>query len=488
MSTHGQAESQKPRPAKKISKPAASSRPSARRPRGRGKYPDGLPRPRRYWAVLTLMSVLVIVVLDSTMVNVALPTIAADLSIDPAAVVRVVIAYNVTVVVTLLIFSSIAERIGFRLMFGIGVGLFGFASLASALAGSLMTLLLARIAQGLGASMLMCLFGGLMRNIYPLRRLAMGISLNASLVGLTAVLGPTIGAWILALASWPWIFFVNLPICAGVYLGVRFLPDVPRSAGRFDWVAAVLSIPALGLVIVGLDALGKTPLFALGCLAISGWFGTTLWRRSWAQKTPLVPVDLLRIVGIRYAVGASMTMFAAQMAGFVALPFYFLEVLRYSYTELGIAMGAWAAGTAIMAPLAAYFSERYSVAVLCIVGAFGVCLGMAMILSFSNVAGAGWYLFAMFVGGIGFGFFQTPNNRALLAGAPRRRSGAAGGLQAVTRVFGQGVGMGLVAMVFAWGGAMGPQLGIAVALVCALLALGINVLRELNPVQDAELV
>src|SRR5699024_5616378 len=125
MSTHGQAESQKPRPAKKISKPAASSRPSARRPRGRGKYPDGLPRPRRYWAVLTLMSVLVIVVLDSTMVNVALPTIAADLSIDPAAVVRVVIAYNVTVVVTLLIFSSIAERIGFRLMFGIGVGLFG---------------------------------------------------------------------------------------------------------------------------------------------------------------------------------------------------------------------------------------------------------------------------------------------------------------------------------------------------------------------------
>src|SRR5699024_1243663 len=258
---------------KKISKPAASSRPSARRPRGRGKYPDGLPRPRRYWAVLTLMSVLVIVVLDSTMVNVALPTIAADLSIDPAAVVRVVIAYNVTVVVTLLIFSSIAERIGFRLMFGIGVGLFGFASLASALAGSLMTLLLARIAQGLGASMLMCLFGGLMRNIYPLRRLAMGISLHASLVGLTAVLGPTIGAWILALASWPWIFFVNLPICAGVYLGVRFLPYVPRSAGRFDWVAAVLSIPALGLVIVGLDALGKTPLFALGCLAISGWFG-----------------------------------------------------------------------------------------------------------------------------------------------------------------------------------------------------------------------
>lgn len=476
----------KPRPVKKAVKPAATSRPSARRSKRRSP-PDGLPRPRRYWAVLTLMSVLVIVVLDSTMVNVALPTIAQDLSIAASAVVRVVIAYNVTVVVTLLIFSSIAERIGFRLMFGIGVGLFGLASLGSALAGSLTTLLLARIAQGLGASMLMCLFGGLMRNIYPLRRLAMGLSLNASLVGVTAVLGPTIGAWILALGSWPWIFLVNLPICAAVYIGIRFLPDVPRSAGRFDWMAAVLSVPAFGLVIVGLDALGETPVLALGCLVISVWSGWTLWRRSWTQRTPFVPVDLLHIVGIRFAVAASMTMFAAQMAGFVALPFYFVDVLQYSYGDLGIAMGAWAVGTAVMAPLAAWCTERYSVAILCMVGAFGVSLGMVMILLLSSDAGAGWYLFAMFVGGIGFGFFQTPNNRALLAGAPRRRSGAAGGLQAVTRVFGQGVGMGLVAMVFAWGGAFGPQLGIGVALVSALIALGINLMRHLNPAQDAEL-
>lgn len=450
--------------------------------------PDGLPRPRRYWAVLTLMSVLVITVLDSTMVNVALPTIAKSLEIQPADVVRVVIVYSVTVVVTLLPFSAAAERIGFRRMFGIGVGVFGLASLASALSTSLLTLMLARIAQGVGASMLMCLFGGLVRNIYPLRKLGMGISLNASLVGVTAVLGPTLGAWILALASWPWIFLVNLPICVLAYFGVRFLPDVPRAAGRFDWVSTGLSVPAFGLAVLGLDALGEAPLVALLFLTVSGGFGYFLLQRSRHQKTPLVPVDLLRIVAIRYAVGASLMLFAAQMASLVTLPFYFLRVLHYSYFDVGILLGAWSLGTAVMAPLAGYFSGRYPIAILCAVGAGVKALAMLMLILLSGDAGFVWFILALFAGGIGFGFFQTPNNRAILAGAPRHRSGAAGALQATTRVFGQSVGTALVAVVFALGGAQGPVLGIGVAMACAVVALGINIARHRNPAADPQLL
>lgn len=109
---------------------------------GRTELPDGLPTPRRYWAVLTLMSVLFISVLDSTMVNVALPSIAESLAIAPADVVRVVLAYSVTLVITLLPFSAVAERIGFRRMFALGIALFGLASLASALSTSLFTLML----------------------------------------------------------------------------------------------------------------------------------------------------------------------------------------------------------------------------------------------------------------------------------------------------------------------------------------------------------
>src|SRR5690554_6848311 len=227
------------------------------------ELPDGLPAPRRYWAIAALMAVLIITVLDSTMVNVALPSIAQDLNIPPADVVRVVIAYNLAVVATILPFSAVAERIGFRRMFAIGIVVFGLASLGSSLSTSLFTLTLTRIAQGLGSSMLMCLFGGLVRNIYPLRQLGMGLSLNASMVGATAVLGPTIGAWVLQIASWPWIFLINLPICILACFGIRFFPDVPRAAGRFDWLAAVLSAMAFGFAILGLDSLGRAPFVAL---------------------------------------------------------------------------------------------------------------------------------------------------------------------------------------------------------------------------------
>lgn len=448
------------------------------------ELPDGLPKPRRYWAILTLMAVLVISVLDATMVNVALPSIAQSLDIAPADVVRVVLAYNLALVITLLPFSAIAERIGFRRMFAIGIGLFGLASLASALSTSLLTLMLARIAQGLGSSMLMCLFGGLVRNIYPLRKLGMGLSLNASMVGVTAVLGPTIGAAVMAVASWPWIFLINLPICVLAYFGIRFLPDVPRAAGRFDWVAALLSAPVFGLAILGLDALGETPLFAILCFAGAGLFAHILLKRSRGQSAPLVPVDLLRIVAVRYAVGSSLMLFAAQMGSFVAMPFYFHRVLGYSYAELGVALGAWSIGTAMMAPISAYFSERYSIAKLCAIGAAGVAGALSALLLLPNDSGVGWFLLAMFAGGVGFGFFQTPNNRAMLMGAPRRRSGAAGGLQATTRVFGQGVGTALVAVAFSLSEPHGPALGMGVGIVCALIAVGINIARQRNPESD----
>ncbi len=457
-------------------------------PRNRTEFPDGLPRPRRYWAVLTIMTVLVITVLDSTMVNVALPNIAVSLDTSASLIVRVVIAYNITVVVTLLPFSSVAERIGFRRMFALGLVLFGLASFGSSQAASLEGLLLSRIIQGLGASMLMCLYGGLLRNIYPLRRLAVGISLNATVVGLTAVMGPTIGAWILALASWPWIFLVNLPICALCCLGVRFLPEVPRVPARFDWLAAALTLPAFGLAILGLDILGHRPFTALACLAVSGLAAWGLLRRSRGQVAPLVPFDLLRITAIGYAVAASLMLFAAQMAALVSLPFFFDRILHYSYAEIGVVLGAWSLGTAGMAPLAAYFSGRYPVAILCAIGGCGVAAGMLVILLLPHDAAFLWFFLALLLGGVGFGFFQTPNNRAMLAGAPRNRSGAAGAMQATTRVFGQGVGTGLVAMVFAVGGDYGPMLGLGVSMGCALTAVIVNIARHRNPVADPALM
>jgi DHA2 family multidrug resistance protein-like MFS transporter len=448
---------------------------------------DGLDAPQRYWAALTLLVAITITVLDASMANVALPAIAAALSIDPAAVVWVVIAYNLTVVVTLLPLSAVAERIGFPRMFALGMTIFMLASLASAASGSLLGLTLSRIGQGLGSSMLMCLFGGLVRNIYPLNKLGLGLSLNAVVVGLMAVLGPTIGAFILQFATWQWIFLVNVPICVAAYFGTRFLPDIPRHSGRFDWIACGLSVPVFGLSIVGLDAVVKDPIRAVSCLLAAGLAGWVLVRRSRTQVAPIVPIDLLRIKPIAYAVGASAFSFAAQMSAFVALPFYFQRVLQFSYGEVGVLLGAWSVGVAVMAPVAGFLSARYSIALLCGLGAAGIALGMTWLLLLPITAAFFWLMLAMLLAGVGFGFFQTPNNRALLAGAPRHRSGAAGGMQATTRVFGQSLGTALVGISFNITEANGATLGVVAAILCALVAVTINIVRHFSRLPDLEL-
>lgn len=438
---------------------------------------DGLPTPRRYWAAATVMTGISLSVLDITIANVALPTIAADLNASSAQAVWVVNAYNLAVVMLLLPLSALAERMGFRRMFSFGLVLFTLASLGCALADSLWQLTLARVFQGVGAAALMCLFGGLVRNIYPLRLLGRGISLNATTVAVMSVLGPTLGSAILSVAPWPWIFAVNLPFCLLAMLGLRHLPEVPRNAVRLDWISALLCMVTLGVFISGIDMMGQDLLRGIGLAAIAAVTGLVLVRRAVRQPAPLVPVDLLRIRPLAFAVGASACTFAAQMASYVSLPFYFQQVLGRPYLEIGMLMGAWPVGTALIAPLAGRLSDRYSAATLSGVGAAAMMAGMLWLALLPVAVGNLPIIVGMFVAGVGFGFFQTPNNRAMLSAAPHARSGAAGGLQAVTRVFGQSFGTALVAIAFGVSAARGPGLALVLGTICAALAVAVNTIR-----------
>lgn len=442
--------------------------------------------PRRIYAALTLLAAIAITVLDASMSNVALPVIAQELGIPASLVVWVAIAYSLTIVMTLLPLSALAERIGLGRLFTLGVGIFLVASIGAVFSYDFQTLVAARVAQGLGSSMLMCLFGGLVRNIYPLNRLAMGLSINAMTVSLTAVLGPSLGAFILDFGSWRWIFFLNIPFCIAAWCGVRFLPRVPRSPRRFDWFAAVLSFPVFGLSILGLDLIATEYVWAIGCLVLAALCGWVLMRHSLRQSEPLVPIDLLRITPVAYAVAASAFTFAAQMSSVVALPFYFQRIMDYSYSEIGVMLGIWSLGVGVMAPISAWLSSRLSIALMCACGAGTMAFGTLLLVFLDQYSAVYWVYLSMILSGFGFGLFQTPNNRAMLAGIPRHRSAAAGGMQATTRVYGQSFGTALVALAFAFGQSHGPVLGVLVAALCAVVSVGINIARHINPASDPE--
>lgn len=446
---------------------------------------DGLPVPRRHWSAAVLLLGITITVFDSSMSNVALPAISNSLGIPASQSVWVVLAYSLTVVGCLLPLSALAERIGFRLMFGLGLVVFLAASVSAALSSSMTHLVISRVGQGLGSAMLMCLFGGILRNTYPLAKLSVGISLNAFTVGIMAVLGPTLGAMLLQWFSWQAIFLVNIPLGLVAYLGLRFLPDIPRRSGPFDWTACALSAVLFALALYGLETLGRDAVQATLCLLVAALIAWGLVRRSWGQAAPIVPVDLLRIRSIGYSVAASAFFFAAQMAAFVSLPFYFKAVYEASYAQVGLYLAAWAVGGALMAPVSAYMSARFPVAILCALGSVVMIFGLGGVILAGGENVVAWLLICMFFAGVGFGFFQTPNNRAMLGGVPRHRSGAAGGMQATTRVFGQGMGTAFVGVAFQLGSAHGPVAGVSVAIGCAAIALAVNVIRHFDPTPDA---
>lgn len=411
------------------------------------------------------------------MVNVALPTIAKALQTDAATVIWVVNAYGLTVVVTLLPFASLAERIGFKRVFGSGLLVFAVGALASALAPSVGALIVARIVQGLGAAAIMCLFGGLMRHVYPQKLLAKGIAINAMSVAVNSVIGPTIGSTILSIATWRWMFVALMPLVIITALVMRHLPDVPTITSRFDFKAAILSAVTIGLFILGLDYLASYTLYALLCMLASAVLGIWLVRLCMAQTSPLVPIDLFRIGAIRSALAASVCSFAAQMATFVSLPFYLQSVYGHDPMTVGWLMASWPLGAAIMALAAARLVDRVDVAVLCAIGAFAMALATLLIVLLPTTVHMAWLMSAMLLGGLGFGFFQTPNNRALLSAAPRERAGAVGGLQAVTRVFGQTMGAALVASAFAASELGGSTIGLLVGMCFAVIALLVNIRR-----------
>jgi DHA2 family multidrug resistance protein-like MFS transporter len=427
---------------------------------------------------MTLLVGIGMSVLDSSMSNVALPTIARELNQSAAAVVWIVNAYGLTLVMTLLPMSAIGERTGFKRLFKYGLLLFTVASVASSIAPSLPWLLVCRVLQGLGGSAIMCLFGALVRHIYPPQMMARGIGINAMMVGVTSVLGPTIGSFILSVSSWHWIFAINIPIGLLALLGVKYLPDVAPIKGRFDWLSACLSMLTVGLIIVGIDYLSTYTWQSLGAIVMGILTGVVLMRRSNQQVAPLVPVDLLKISSLRFAIAASLCTFSAQMATFISLPFYLQQTLHRSQSSVGMLMAAWPMGAALIALIAGRMSNIYPVAILSGLGAGAMATGIAIIVLMPEHASDIWLMLAMGLAGVGFGFFQTPNNRVIIGSAPRHRAGALGGLQATTRVFGQTFGAAMVASAFSLSVSVGPTLGLIVGITFASVAVLVNVVRH----------
>jgi MFS transporter, DHA2 family, multidrug resistance protein len=441
--------------------------------------PDGVPVPRRYWAIAAIVLAICMSVLDSTIANVALPSIARDFQATNAASIWVINSYQLAILATLLPLASLGEIIGYRRVSQGGMVVFTLASIACAFSTSLLTLSIARVIQGLGAAGIMSVNAALMRFTYPQHMLGRAIGINAFAVAVTAAIGPTIASGILAVAHWRWLFAVNVPVgILTLAIATYSLPMTERFPRRLNYVGAVLLATTFVLLVGGLQALAHDSATSLALLQMSGGvvLGLALVRHEINRATPIIPFDLLRIRLFALSVATSICSFTAQMAALVSLPFE-IQRLGHSAVETGLFITPWPVGVGVAAPIAGWLADRYHAGILCAIGLVTMAVGMTLLAFVPEGASAGDFLWRMALCGLGFGFFQTPNNRALLSSAPRPRSGAAGGMLSTARLLGQTLGAAGVAILFRAYPAEGSNLALFSAAGISALAALISVAR-----------
>lgn len=429
---------------------------------------NGLQPPRRQWAIVAMWFALAASVIDQSMISVALPTIARDLNVEPSFAIWIINAYQVTIMMSLLPLAALGDIFGYSRIYLGGLVVFTIASLASALSDSLTSLVLARVLQGLGAAGLMSVNMALVRFTYPVEMLGKGIGLNALILAVSAAAGPTVASGILAVAPWRWIFAVSVPIgIASFAIGIWAFPESPRQRRRFDYISAALSAVTFGLLILFVDTLGRGGNFALLSAEI-GFFilsGAALLRRQVAAPAPLLPVDLLRIPIFALSIVTSICSFVAQTLAIISLPFFLQTNLGRTAVQTGLLMTPWPIGTSLLAPIAGRLSDKYPAGLLGLLGLLAFGAGLAALALLPPHAGILDIAWRMALTGMGFGLYQSPNNRTMITSAPRERSGGAAGMQGMARLLGQSVGAALTAIMF----------GVLVADVAPVVALWLAV-------------
>jgi DHA2 family multidrug resistance protein-like MFS transporter len=424
--------------------------------------------PRRVFSVIAILMGITLSVLDGTIANVALPTIAESLHLTSAASIWIINAYQLAIVVSLLSFASLGEIYSYRRLFKVGVVVFTLSSVACACSQGFATLIAARVCQGFGAACMMSVNMTLIRLTYPRRFLGRGLGLNATFVSMAAVAGPSIAAAVLAVAHWKWLFLINLPIgIAAFALSCKFLPaNPPRTVARsFSLTDAVMNALFFGGLIFAIE--GYSHGMSLTTIALLGVFtvavGYVYIRRQLHETYPLLPFDLLRRPIFAISFVNSICSFVAQMLGMVTLPFYLQHTLGYSAVEAGLLLTAWPFVTIVVAPMAGILIERIHAGLLGCIGLGISAVGFVLLALVPPHPSHADLIWRMMLCGAGFSLFQAPNNSILLSAAPTHRSGSASGMLAMARLCGQTSGAALVALFFGLHGAQGTHTALWVA-------------------------
>ncbi len=410
-------------------------------------------RPARPWLVLAICCMsLLIVGMDVTIVNVALPSIRHDLGASVAALQWTTAAYTVVLASLLMLGGSTADRLGRARVFKVGLTVFTLASLACSLAPSAGWLIAFRVLQGIGGAMLNPVAMSIIRNTFEdPRKRAQAIGIWGAVVGISMALGPVFGGVLVEL-SWRAVFLVNIPIgLAAIALTARYVPESraprPRRPDPVGQVLVVVMLASLTSAIIEGPSLGwGSPwIAALGVTA--GLSLAALVRYELRRLDPLIE---LRFFGSRPFAAATVIAVAAFTAfgGFLFLNTLYLQDVRgLSPASAGLCTLPIAAMTVLCSPIAGRVVGARGVRGPLVVGGLGLGIGSLMLVSLSADTSLGWLLAAYLVFGLGFGAVNPPITNTAVSGMPPSQAGVAAAVATTSRQIGLTLGVAVVGAV-----------------------------------------
>lgn len=420
------------------------------------------------WSVLAIVAIGVFMAtLDSSIVNISLPTIARDFGVPLSGAVEwVVIAYLVATTAILLTAGRLADMIGRKVVWLAGLVVFTSSSALCGLAPSLAFLIGARALQGLGGALLMSISPAMLTTAFPSTERGKALGINAITVALGVSVGPVLGGFITASLSWRWIFYVNVPIgIIGIIAAMLVLKErVKRNPGRFDPLGAVLLAIGLASLTAGLsfgqELQWNSPII-LGLLVVGVAALIALPFMEQRVQNPVIVLKLLRNRVFVSSILSLLLSFLALFAVSFMMPFYFEQLRGFPTEVAGLLLTPVPLTLAVIAPISGSLADRFGSRWLAAGGLTVACIGLVLISQLNEHSSIFDIVWRMVFTSVGQAFFQSPNNSALMGSAPRDLQGSAAGFLATGRTFGQSVSVALAGAVFA--GLGGAEAGALIA-------------------------
>ena len=439
---------------------------------------------RTRWIGLVFVSIAVaLIIVDSTIVNVAIPSIVEELDITSTEVQWVQESYTLVFASLLLVFGTLADRFGRRRLLLVGVVIFALASIAAALVDTGGLLILSRLVQGVGGAMILPASLSIINATFRGKERAIAFAVWGSTIGGMAAVGPLLGGWLTTYFSWRWAFGINVPLGIIIVIGILVWVLESREEGghrTIDVVGALLSVVLFASLVFGLIegrsygwwlsdsppdfwTLDVSPIpfaFAISLIALVLFIVWGL-RRERADRSTMLAFGLLRIPSFRNGNIAALIVSLGEFGIILSLPLWLQNVLGYDALQTGFVILALAIGSFVASGFAGAFGNRIAPVTIVRVGLVAEVIGL-VIIGFVITPGASWLVVVpgLFVYGFGVGLATAQLTSVVLKDVPLQQSGQGSGTQSTARQIGSALGIAILGTILfsSLGGILGSKL------------------------------